>query len=104
MSVNPAESEHVVLYLGLKHLDLVCHVAMVLMALLLRDNQGGNYELPVFLFPSQNSASLNLLGCVNLSSSYKLLNDFNRTYHGTKRARGRRGFLESWLLRELLIL
>ena len=82
MGVNPANCDYVMVYLCFEQLDFVGHVAMILMALLSRDNQMRYDIFVTVVSPSQNSTSLYLNISINCSDlekfAYYIQRYFNR--------------------------
>ena len=58
MRVDPAQGDHIMLYLRFEHLYLVSHEAVVLMALLSGHDEMSDQEVPLFLPASEDSTSL----------------------------------------------
>ena len=92
MSVYPAEGLDLEIYLGLEELYLIGHVAHVLLALLLGDDEGGDHVGLASLGAPQDRARLDLILSVKLCSPDKLLYYFYRAVDRQEvrgRARGR---------------
>jgi hypothetical protein len=79
MRVDPPKGHDLVVDLSLEKLDLICHVAVILVPLLLRDYERIYNERAVLFVAGQDSAGLNLPLGVDLRSPYELLHDFNWT-------------------------
>lgn len=89
MSVDPSKSFHLEVDLCLEELDLICHMAHVLLTLLLGDDQCSDKVGLSALRSAQDRACLNLVLCVKLRPPYKLFHYLNGAVNSEQPCRPR---------------
>ena len=62
VSVDPAQGDQVISYLGFEHPDFIGHVAVILVALLLGNYQVRDYVIVCFLLAGENGTRLDFDG------------------------------------------